>query len=532
MNSKEVFCDICIATILDMHIGDYIRCYYDNLSGKVNHNELKKLLKNGGNGNSELNLTSTDLRLLMMFLFFIEKDSKDISEDKISFWLDENLDKISYDNENEDEEILFGLFKDKLREIIIEAYESYFPYVDLMKEITGFNIVMGAFDGDDTKKLRQDMNSAYRDDVKSNININSINNFKHFYYDATTIHGSNTTHCFTKRSSSAADNQFYNTVSSVSEYISLVLNILEDDNFKFFKPWFRGMCSSSFQVTPSLFRVADPKLSLYANQASIVKYAYEKTLYFDNLWKTSIREQMCFLQHYGMSTNLLDFSLDMLVALHFALNPDGIEDKEKVTSGDFKPAVYIFDPIEYSSAVIALKENQINDDNLFFNGVSNISPIEHTLGKLELDKYFVTDMSIGKMSEHTRIYNQPYVPNERVDDYPIPIIVPQSNERIYIQNGTFLAYSLDAKPSKEKGTGNDRYNYLSLQSMQSRYSALLDKLGLEERKFLYHIFVNPNSVRQIRKELKTMSITTGRLYPELSTIFREGMDEYKSKLKK
>ena len=531
MNSKEVFCDISIATILDMHIGNYISCYYDNVSGKSNHNELAEILKNGIAINNT-NLTSTDLRLLMMVLFFIGKDENDISEDKILSWLNENLDKISYDDENEDEKKLFDLFKDRLKRIIIESYESYFPYVDLMKEITDFDIVMDSFDSDDVKKLRQDMKSAYRDDVKSNINIDSINNFKHFYYDPAEITKSSTSYSFTKHSSSVANNQFYNNVSSVSEYIDLVLNILKKDNFQFFKPWFRGMCSKEFQVTPSLFRVADPKLSLYANQANIVKYAYEKTLYFDNLWKTSIREQMCFLQHYGMSTNLLDFSLDMLVALHFALNPDGAEDKIKVTSGNFKPAVYIFDPIEYSSAVIALKENQINDDNLFFNGVSNISPIEHTLGRLELDKYFVTDMSIRKMSEHTRIYNQPYVPNEREDDYPIPIIVPQSNERIHIQNGTFLAYSLDARPSKEKGTGSDRYDYLSLQSMQSRYSALLVRLGKEERRFLYHIFINPNAVEQIRKELKTMSITTGRLYPEFSTIFREGMDEYRSKLKK
>lgn len=532
MDTKEVFCDICIASILNIHAEDYIRIYYDNLAYKFNRNELTEILKTGTYDDKNTNLSSTDLRLLMLMLFFIEKDEKDINEDKISYWLTKKLEKVLSHIKNKDDKELFVLFKNRLKNIIVETYGSYFIYTDIMREITCFDTVVNSFDDDSVKELRKNMNSAYRDDVKSDINIDSINYFTHFYYDTSKVCESTVCSLTKLVIYSAAGNQFYNTVSSVSEYVNLVLNILKKENFRFFNPWFRGVCHSEFQVTPSLFRVADPNLSLYANQANIIKYAYEKTLYFDNLWKTSIRDQMCFLQHYGMSTNLLDFSLDMLVALHFALNPDGAEDKEKVTSGDFNPIVYIFDPIEYTSAIIVLKENQINNDNIFFNGASNISPIEHTLGNVKLDKYFVTDMSIGKMSEHTIEYNKPYVPNERGDDYPIPIIVPQSNERIHIQNGTFLAYSLNSQPSQFEGTGINRYDYLSLQSIQSRYSALLSRLNFEERRFLYHIFINPNSVDKIRKELKAMNITKGRLYPEFSTIFREGMDEYRSKIQK
>ena len=530
LNAKEVFCDICIARILDMNLEDYILMHYNALAQKSNRSELLENLKTGQS--SDMNIISSELRLLMMIFFFVDKEKtdngKEIETSKIASWINKRLAKIS--SLVGDQE-LFDAFRDRLHRIFIDSCQDYEIYIDLMKEITCFGSVMNSFKDNSIRELKKNLIAAYRDDVKSNINIDSINYFTHFYYDTSSISNNGSTAIGTMPYF-PVKNQFYDVVSSVSEYVDNVLSRMKDDNFKFFKPWFRGMCNRNFEVTPSLFRVADPKLSLYANQANIIKYAYEKTLFFDDLWKTSIREQMCFLQHYGMSTNLLDFSMDMLVALHFALNPDNPEDRKKIASGDFEPAVYVFDPIEYSRAVIALKEQQINEDNLFFKGASNISPIEHTLGKTELDKYFVTDMSIRKMSEHTRDYNKPYIPDERGDDYPVPIIVPQSNERIHIQNGTFLAYSLDAKPSKEKGTGIDRYNYLSLQSMQKRYSDLLVRLGCEERKFLYRISINPNSVSQINKELKMMSITEGRLYPEFSTIFREGMDEYRTKFQK
>lgn len=527
LNSKEVFCDICISNILEMSFEEYILFYYNNLEKKSNKDNLIKIFKYGLGRINKMNITSTDIRLLMMILFFIEKETKVIKSSKLSSWLNRKVKNMSSRfSEGEDNEA-FSWFTKVLRNILFEEHETYNTYIDSLKEMTGFNTVRDSFDSDEIKNLMEKLRSAYRDDVKNSINIDNINYFTYLYYDTSKSPHSSIRVCTRYSGSPATFNQFYNAISSVSEYVNLVLDLMKHKNFDFFKPWFRGMCNNEFPITPSLFRVADPKLSLYANQANIVKYAYEKTLFFDNLWKAPIRDQMCFLQHYGMSTNLLDFSMDMLVALHFALNPDVQSDRESIDSGDFEPVVYMFDSIEYSSAIIALNKGHVDDENIFFSNASNISPIVHTLGKTELDKYFVTDMSIEKMTEHTRKYNETYTPDKRQDEYPVPIIVPQSNDRIHIQNGTFLAYSLDSKPA---GTGRERYNYLSLQSIQKQYSDLLVEAGIEERRFLYPIFINPNSVNQLRDELKRMSITEGKLYPEFSTIFREGMAEYKSKL--
>ncbi len=68
----------------------------------------------------------------------------------------------------------------------------------------------------------------------------------------------------------------------------------------------------------------------------------------------------------------------------------------------------------------------------------------------EKAKYFVGDMSYNYLYEHNEKYSQVYVPNERVDPYPVPIIVQQSNPRIVAQSGTFVAYSLYEKPQTLK----------------------------------------------------------------------------------
>ena len=109
---------------------------------------------------------------------------------------------------------------------------------------------------------------------------------------------------------------------------------------------------------PSLFRKLKRNCSVYSCQADITKYIYFLTSNLSELWNQPIEQQMSCLQHYGAPTNLLDFTIDMLAALHFALTPDKLEDREKINSGIFQPVVYIFDTLAYSNAINILKGSQ------------------------------------------------------------------------------------------------------------------------------------------------------------------------------
>ncbi len=96
-----------------------------------------------------------------------------------------------------------------------------------------------------------------------------------------------------------------------------------------------------------------------------MKEAYLVTLSRPDLWTDKymgIPEHICCLHHYGMKTNLLDFSLDMLVALHFALNPDSKDDRKKLDEGRYTPKVVIFNPVRYSKAIQCLSVGRFFED--------------------------------------------------------------------------------------------------------------------------------------------------------------------------
>lgn len=104
--------------------------------------------------------------------------------------------------------------------------------------------------------------------------------------------------------------------------------------------WFRGHPDASWEMCPSALR-GYPNLSRLAGKQkkfleSAKDFAYEISL--DTMY-----DQLSFMQHYGIKTNLLDWSTDPLVALFFAvtdmydqskdgvvliLNPRTLEKKE------------------------------------------------------------------------------------------------------------------------------------------------------------------------------------------------------------
>lgn len=306
-------------------------------------------------------------------------------------------------------------------------------------------------------------------------------------------------------------------ISSISDYMACLNDIyrLNKDGLDNYKLWYRGICHNKYSLLPSLFRNCDDSVSLYANQANIMKKAYFNSTASTELWNQPIQQKMASLQHYGVPTNLLDFSLDQFVALYFAVNPDLESDRKAIDDGKMCPVVYAFNPMGYSRTVECLKSGNPNKACIY-----NLSPVvfDFNQNSEERDKYFVGDMSYENLVSHTNLYNTTdYIPSPRTDLYPVPMVIEHTNPRIKAQSGVFVAYPLDAQPQSGQ-KGECRYHYVDLLKIQNNYNILMKNCQINGP-FLYTIEIHRNAIHSIRDELKQFNINSGKYYPELFKLF-------------
>jgi len=120
-------------------------------------------------------------------------------------------------------------------------------------------------------------------------------------------------------------------VNSLMEYLETVSKFQENklqqtNSVKFF---FRGQSNSKWNVAPSIFR--DDILDL---EYGMIREAMQR---IPTLSKNKMLDldSLTILQHYGLSTRILDLTLNPLIALYFACQPsESIEriDSDKIIS--------------------------------------------------------------------------------------------------------------------------------------------------------------------------------------------------------
>jgi len=88
--------------------------------------------------------------------------------------------------------------------------------------------------------------------------------------------------------------------------------------------WFRGHSNSSWDIVPSIGRVANPD---YSKEEQLRVEFGRRIAYLDHVIHPIPVPELTFLmQHHGIPTRLLDWTTNPLVALYFALSDDNKED--------------------------------------------------------------------------------------------------------------------------------------------------------------------------------------------------------------
>lgn len=521
--SKEAFCDLNMIKIFKLSLEDYLNIFYKVLSEKFENNLINRLKDIDWNI-SKIGIGSLERRLGMIIDNFIDYDNDTHIALKKFKKIVTNNKRLS----NNDEHFKYFI------EYCINIYSDYLNkdtfyrniFKELFKETQAFWNTDNAYINKNVDDLRKVLHIGTS--INKNISFISIFINKNVMSsNPKTDESFETIHI--KSLGCTLKSEYHIHVSSLGEYLDEVCKITERMEGSAKNPiktcWYRGVCSMNFNLLPSLHRMYKDnnniKMSPYSYQAKVLKDAYFLTMSTPSLWTEQlhgISEHTCCLQHYGMPTNLLDFSLDMIVALHFAITPDNTNDLKQVNTGNYIPKVVIFNPTKYSKAITSLKKGYVDNTDEY----NQLSPVLFDLCDNQLNgEVFVDDMSTEYSLKLTEdFYKNHYIPSMRTNKYPKPIIIRQSNSRVLAQNGIFLAYSLQSYfDDNTKG-----FEYMDLKKIQQDYFSLIkNENAIQQEKFLEEIYIEPLCVDKLRKQLRKFGMTASKMYPELSKIF----DDYK-----
>lgn len=201
------------------------------------------------------------------------------------------------------------------------------------------------------------------------------------------------------------------------------------------KIWFRGHANHKYVLLPNLYRslyatkdqfnipIFPKKITEYNNSGDIVPipdHLYINSFYskLDKLgidYPKDYIEQICFAQHYGVKTRLLDWTTDMNVAYYFS---------HAGRKNNTKTAIYMLNPKEFNQYMSHMNHELYSykfGDFKFPNAEMEKEIIQSSMIKVD---------GILKPSEL----------NAKSKLTPFAIRGPQIDQRICRQSGNFIAF--------------------------------------------------------------------------------------------
>lgn len=139
-------------------------------------------------------------------------------------------------------------------------------------------------------------------------------------------------------------------ISGLLKEVLAIAATLPDGRFL----WYRGLTCGTYPLIPKLMRDGKTSAEVFDREKRLVtrfrqrSMAYWPAGYPQNDW-----EHLFAMQHYGMPTRLLDWSENLFVASHFALEPPSTVHEHELAC---TPVVWCIDPVAWNRSVPRLAE--------------------------------------------------------------------------------------------------------------------------------------------------------------------------------
>jgi hypothetical protein len=235
------------------------------------------------------------------------------------------------------------------------------------------------------------------------------------------------------------------TVIGIEDLLSEVLTIagaLPEGRFL----WFRGLNCSTYTLLPKLMREGKLASEVFDREKRLLtrfrqrSMAYWPTGYPQNDW-----EHLFAMQHFGMPTRLLDWSENLFVASHFALEEPSLH----THPGACVPVVWCVDPVEWNRSIPLLSE--------YGEAIQVLTTVDD-----ELESY---------RPETTK----------RRSRSPIAMFGAHNSARIVAQRGTFIVWGSDPQPLEVfAGEQTARLWRIQIEGSRSELARALRQLGFSE----------------------------------------------------
>lgn len=351
-------------------------------------------------------------------------------------------------------------------------------------------------------------------------------------------------------------------VKSLVDYMLIIRMLNSKENFDYYNDnlVYRGMADYRWKLESSLERYQYDEDS---EHQLVNEFLTVRPEAFDGL--TSNFDILAKMQHYGLPTRLLDFSLNPLVALYFACenmdNVDGrvicgnaelIHNKSEIveaicsiykyqyiddmTLEDYLKKTHI-SPYEYMSTIYGPKDNRLlfakpkywNQRIINQSAVFLVFPnsLNDKLGTIvALKDYFRIDDIIGfDGSEKMQQQIKAIAEQEGCDIYPIEGYSKHIPERKYVvTHDTFL--NIESKYQMENII-TDHFDYTELGRLYFGHRFTVDGTSFDSvdegmmKNLLCSIIVDKKFKRTILDELASIGIDQAFIYPELEYTARK-----------
>lgn len=325
-----------------------------------------------------------------------------------------------------------------------------------------------------------------------------------------------------------------NSVGELSETVSRIAYIFDRAHTRVlgkreYPIWYRGHQSEKYVLIPSVMRkYKDAKNKSLNNKMFsldiFLKQEYEEFKYRADGTQEAIErtaykdaDYLALMQHYGVPSNLLDWTEDAMSALYFALESFLDDEKPEINED---AALYMFSPELYNYARVRIVEEErcqepyrkVRVDYDYMNGtiqegIPNLTTeynaerfYMYLLGKdcIKGIDLFIADSQTRKLAMNYYL--------------PLAVYVSKLNRRIQAQSGIFTAFHIYTSPDD-----NDSFDYMSLENVQEMY---LKNFSDKDKvcPFLYKIKIEKSVREKIAKWVKTFGMTKEKCYPELENI--------------